>query len=251
MIRNYILKISYDVSLNKCNHINLPSSILEIIEGGTEELSFPLCFKVTEESSSISFFCSVNEFSADEDTIEVPYLLADHLGLQDLHVVQLKCLRNLQKAHYVEFEPQSESFFKLKDYESLLENRLSKYQILYLNQFLFIHTEDDNVEFLKIRSIRPDWDNVNYAEFDTDNQDCYQIINIDINVDIYNKFAVERYYKDQKSQKRELAEMKKNDYNILKYGNKLSYSPLDCQKNLSLEEIRTKRLLALKKKNEG
>lgn len=247
---NFLCKISLNPNLNRSYQINLPPSFLQEI---TENLrDIPLFFKIQSvECPEVFFFGSVLEFTCEENFLEVPYFVSEQVGICENDILQVKLIKNVLKAKYIKLEPQSETFFQIKDYEKLLENHLSYYSILYKNQFVFLELKENQIEVLKVSEIEPDWDNINYTDFNTDNQDCFNILNTDVNTDIYNRFAVERYKKDKEIQEQELKLMKDNDFNALKCGQRLSYS--NCTSDLTIENIRMKRIqkFNLLKKNES
>ena len=201
-MENLFLKvlISHDPLLNRGHNVILPEFILnELID---ENKRLP-CFFQFHTLTSITFNAACLQFTAEEDHIEIPYIMASTLGLEDSYSVKINYIDDIMNCKFIKIEPQSEQFFKIPDYVDVLQSELSKYHVLSRNQTFHI-TYENEVFFLKVLEIEPDFNEVNFAEFNqTGNQQCFCLIDQDVNTDIYDKFAVERYNKLQEESEAE------------------------------------------------
>ena len=132
----------------------------------------------------------------------------------------------------------------------------------YIEIKYFIYSISRYIVFFKKIEIEPDTDELNFADYNlSGNQNCFLLIDQDINTDIYDRFAVERYEQLQdakKKQKEQLEErnreqtervlMKQNDINATYRGNRLG-SSASSSSTFSNEDIRQLRLKKLMKKD--
>lgn len=157
------------------NYVNLPVDILDTISKH-KNINTPYLFEL-KTSYGLSFYVGVNQFTAQEKTIEVPFWILENLG-EDY--VELCTLDDVPIGKYVKLEPLEEHFFGLPENDIILEKALSKYCILQSNQIITVKLLDE-VYRIKILEIKDTEDiQVEYAN----------ILNIDINVDFKNKFLV-------------------------------------------------------------
>ena len=268
MEHSLTVQISHDPKLNQGNSVILPESILhQLIE---QNKTLPCFFKITSTftSSSIIFYTSCLEFTALEESIEIPYVMASTLGIEHNLVVNVHYIENIMPCKYLKIEPQSENFFSIPEYVDVLQAELSQYySVLYRNQVFHIQYQD-TLYFLKVLEIEPDTDELNFADYNlSGNQNCFLLINQDVNTDIYDRFAVERYEKlqDAKKKQKELLEerdreqkerilMKQNDINATFRGVRLGSSSSSASSSSSLlsnEDIRQLRLKNLMKKKKS
>lgn len=229
------------------NLINLPSSILERLTN--EEKEFPYFFRLLTEQGIVSYV-GVREFTSDNDEFVISYSLADSLCLEENQIVDFDLLENVLKGKFLKLEPIEKSFFDIPNYEDILEEKLSKYPIISQNEIITL-TIFDNVYHFKVLTIEHEWEGVDVEQGNFE-LDCVNIINTDIEVDIYNRFLEEEYYERirQETLAKEREEMERTlmnteDVNILKIGNRLggccSSSPM------TIDEIRQARLARFKK----
>ena len=255
MEHSLTVRISYDPMLNKGNNVILPESILHsLIE---QNKTLPCFFKIIS-LTSITFYSGCLQFTASEETLEVPYILASSLGIEQDLVVNVHYIEKIMPCKYLKLEPQTESFFSIPDYVNVLQAELSQYLILSRDQLFHIEYQD-TVFFLKVNEIEPDTEEINFADYNqSGNQNCFLLIDQDVNTDIYDRFAVERYEKlqeEKKEQKRlqeererekkERCLMKENDVNATYRGIRLGSS--SSSSSLSIEDIRRLRLKRFKR----
>lgn len=247
------VKITYNSQANMTSNIILPSEYLDILI--QQNVSSPFFFKVRTDHDS--FYTSVLEFSAEPSFAEIPIYMASQFGLENNAMIEIESIPKVLYCHYLKLEPQCENFFEMEDYEDYLEKELSKLSILYKNQvFPIFHSENDSIYMIRVLEIEPDYETINWVDFDTDNQSCYCITNQDVNVDLHNKFEEERNKKKQEEKKRQeeikmqmkLQEMERKkmiqeDYNVLKQGRQLGGNLT----SLSIQDLREARMKRLKK----
>ena len=199
----------------------------------------------------------VCEFSADNYEIRISPNLAEQLLLEENQIIQLELVENVPIAKFLRLEPLEKEFFDIENYEDVLEFKLSKFSVLYPTQIISFY-ENDILYRFRVVDIQPDWETMNLEELDDYDIQCFNIINQDIEVDIYNRFLEEellekkrayeeeclRKEKELHNEKKERNLMKENDINILKLGQRLSNEPVE---RLSLEEIRKIRLKRFQK----
>lgn len=252
-MNSFFITISYEEHLQEGNSIDLPSSVLE--KYTNENKSFPFFFKI--KTPYHSCFVGVCEFSSEESEIRISPFLAETLLLEENQIVDLELVENVPTAKFLRLEPLDKEFFDIENYEDILELKLSKFSLLYPTQIISFSYNDILYRF-RINDIEPDWNSLNFDEIEDFDIQCFNIINQDIEVDIYNRFLEEellqkrreyeeeclRKEKELKDEENERQQMKENDSNVLKIGQRLSDEPFI---KLSPEELRKKRLERFKR----
>jgi hypothetical protein len=158
-------------NLDYSNYVKLPSSVLQKI---TLDSDFSTFYFQLQSPLGINIYVGVKEFTTDEQIIEVPMWIAEYLCTDS---VKIKLVNDIPKCEFLKIQPQNELFFTLPDIDYLLENALSQYCLLELNQIIYLSILDEPYEF-KIISIK------------STNVECdlVEITNVDIKVDIHNMF---------------------------------------------------------------
>lgn len=247
-MNSFFITFSYEEHLQEGNSIDLPSSVLE--KYTNEEKSFPFFFKI--KTPYHSCFVGVCEFSAEESEIRISPTLADIFLLEENQFVELELIEKVPPAKFLQLEPLEKEFFEIEDYETILEEKLSKFSVMFPTQIISF-TYNDKLYRFRINDIQPNWELINLEEIEDLDIQCFNIINQDIEVDIRNKFLEEellekrRQYEEEcyrkemelENEKKERELMKENDINILQLGHRLSDGPV---KILTPEELRKKRL---------
>lgn len=243
--KRLVVSISFNPALNESHQINLPEEFLkELIDSEKEH---PYIFEIKNHFHI--FFSSVLEFSAEESTIELPYVLANQFGLENNDIIEIKYLSKVLFCKDLQLEPLTESFFNTENYEKFLESKLSRFSLLYLNQVFYLTDDQNNTYAIKVKKIEPDFENINFSDFTTENQKCYIITNQDVNVDIVNQFEIDRYYEEKRLRRHEMLlrasehkKMAREDINVLKLGQKVGENNTRTRQSISLEDIRKARL---------
>lgn len=240
--KRLVVSISFDPALNESHQINLPEEFLkELIDNEKEH---PYIFELKTEFQM--FYSSVLQFSAEESTIELPYVLANQFGLENNDILEINYLSKVFFCKDLQLEPLTESFFNIENYETFLEMKLSRFSVLYLNQIFYLTDDQDNTYAIKVKKIEPDFETINFSDFTTENQTCYIITNQDINVDIVNQFQIDRYYEEKRIRRHEMLvqgsehkKMAQEDINVLKLGRKVGENTREMT---TMEDIRKARL---------
>ncbi|VVU95791.1 Ubiquitin fusion degradation protein UFD1 [seawater metagenome] len=215
--RNLIIKSSYEAnkdSLENTNSIILPKGILEEILSSKQENYF---FKITNPELGIYTYVGVMEFSEDEDVVIVPFWLYEYLAATSSTVVEIELINNIIKGKKITLEPLDECFFKIPEYEAVLEVVLSRFGVLHYNSSIKVDIMDKKY-LLKIKDIEHDYSELfqNTEEVDEEklnniNMEAINIINTDLNVEIFNSFLEKELKKKQEEEKRKEEERKRQE----------------------------------------
>jgi hypothetical protein len=168
------------------NYINLPPTALDRLSKlHTNGTYF---FEIKGYNEKVSYV-GVKEFISEEECVEVPSWMAQSMEMDYVNVVLMK---DIPKGDYARIEPLSEEFFNLPDNDKIMEELLSNYCLLTLNQIICIKIFDEIYKFniLEIKSFQQEQVNV------------IDITNIDLKVDFYNRFLEEREEKKRKEDER-------------------------------------------------
>lgn len=176
MIINLLTQLNSNL---KANSIKLPHTFFEQIINANYEP--PFFFKIKTEIGT-SIITSVNEFTSDLSTIQLSEDSLDNLCISDNYIVEVEFIEKVPKGKMIRITPLSEDFFKIPEYDSILETKISDYSILYNNQIISLDIFDKKYQIM-IDNIEPNWDNMEIKHVEMIN-----IINIDLSVDINNKF---------------------------------------------------------------
>jgi hypothetical protein len=197
-------------------YINLPISVLEMYK----DKEFPLYFKITG-NTGMNIIIGVKDFNT-KDIIEIPKWLAIYLDVQNNEYIDVELSKQPLLSNYVKFEPQEEELFNIPDYDKHLEKELSNFSTLKIDCVFNININNKDYHF-KVLELEPDWFLISDDKYDKD-INCLSLINIDLNVDIHNKFL-----KDVKNIKdiKDIKDINNNN------------NPKD---NINLNELREKRL---------
>jgi hypothetical protein len=160
------------------NYVNLPPSILDKLSKNVKTGDKQYFFEL-KTSYGLSFNVGVKQFTAMDNTIEVPEWIADNIG-EDF--IDLYLLKNVAKGKYVKIQPQEKKFFNLPDNDVILEKALSEYCLLSINQTIKVSLLDEEYS-IKILEIKSE---------NNKNAKLVNIVNVDLNVDFDNKFPEEK-----------------------------------------------------------
>jgi hypothetical protein len=174
------MKLQASCILNS-GYINLP---LNILEKYTDK-DFPLYFKLTG-NTGMNIIIGVKEFTAKEDVVEIPKWLAIYLAVQEMEIIDVELSKQPLLCNFVKLEPQEEELFNISDYDKHLEKELSNFSTLKIDSIFNIFIDNKEYHF-KVLELDPDWFLIGDDKYIND-VDCLSLINIDLNVDIYNKF---------------------------------------------------------------
>lgn len=233
---NLCLRIDEDVDFR--NTVTLPEKVLEFCVQRNKQFPYFFCMKTNDRPSPI--FVSVKQFdSHTESEIGISHEFAALHQLYPNQIISVSMVWNVPVAHFISIEPLSEDFFSIPDYETLLEHELSKYAVLYRNQE-FILSNGIDLYRIKVRDIQANPSTIAASYVET----CYNIINQDIETDIYNSFQVERYLENKREEKEREA-MKQEDINQSIKGRRVGGSSTTPN---TMEDMRQRRMLYYTKK---
>jgi hypothetical protein len=232
---NLCLRIDEDVDFR--NTVTLPEKVLEFCVQRNKQ--FPYFFSMTTSDRPSPIFVSVKQFDSHTDSeIGISHEFAALHHLYTNQIISVSMVWNVPAAHFISIEPLSEDFFSIPDYETLLEHELSKYAVLYPNQE-FVLSYGLDLYRIKLKDIQANPSTIAASHVET----CYNIINQDIETDIYNSFQVERYLQNKREEKEREA-MKQEDINQTIKGRRVGGSPTPT----TAEEMRQRRLSFYTKK---
>ena len=178
-------------------YINLPISVLEMYKDN----EFPLYFKITG-NTGMNIIIGVKDFNT-KDIIEIPKWLSIYLDVQNNEYIDVEISKQPLLCNLIKLEPQEEELFNIPDYDKYLEKELSNFSTLKIDCIFNININNKDYHF-KVLELDPDWFLISDDKYDKD-IDCLSLINIDLNVDIHNKFL-----KDvQKDSKLDINELRK------------------------------------------
>lgn len=202
---NLLSEINYDMSGG--NMINLPHDTLEKLNKDNKEL--PYFFELKTESF-LNSYVGVREFTADKDTIQIPFWLGEHLGVSDGNqIIQVNMIENVPKGKYVKLRPESEDFFEVPEYESCLETKLSEFPLLYQGQKIKIDLFDKEY-FITVEEIEQNWENFDFEKgTDCLEKNVINVIDTDLSVDINNIFLKKRLEEERKAKEEEILRQQK------------------------------------------
>jgi hypothetical protein len=217
------------------NYVNLPSNILDkLSKNNCNQYFFEL-----KTSYGLSFYVGVKQFTAIDNTIEVPEWIANNIG-EDY--IEVHLLKNIQKGKYVKIQPQEKKFFNLPENDILLEKALSEYCLLNNNQTIKVNLLDEEYS-MKIMEIKTE---------NNKNAKTINIVNVDLNVDFDNKFPEEKKPEEKsinmpvfKDVSEDLMVPTNLNSKIEPVGNMLNNNPIQTY---TQEEIRKMRLAYFKNK---
>jgi len=207
-------------TLENTNSIILPKDFLEKIVNKKIEKYF---FKVTNNELGIVNYSSVMEFSAPDNTVILPFWLMEYLVVDESSKLEVELVTNIIKGSKVILEPLDKSFFDIPESDVILESVLSKFSLLQYNSTIKIDIMDKKY-LIRIKDISHDYSEMFNSENTTDNteqlmdinMDVIDIINVDLEVELYNSFLAKeleekRLREEAEKKLREEAEKKRQE----------------------------------------
>lgn len=174
--------------LNYSNYVNLPQSILKKITKN-DKIKTPYYFKLTSPNG-LKTWVGVSEFTAEENYIVVPHWILDFLGLNGSEKIKVRLIKDIPKGKSVIFQPQEKEFFQIPECEGCLETILSNFCILHTNQIIQIDVLNKKYHIL-VKNVEPDWEKIDFDNPPNLDDNIIEIKDIDLNVEINNKFLEE------------------------------------------------------------
>ena len=148
-------------------------------------------------------------FQREESEIRISPTLADIFILEENQFVELELIEKVPPAKFLQLEPLEREFFEIEDYRTILEEKLSKFSVMYPTQIISF-TYNDKLYRFRINDIQPNWELINLEEIEDLDIQCFNIINQDIEVDIRNKFLEEELLEKEDNMRKNVIEKKWN-----------------------------------------
>ena len=114
------------------------------------------------------------------ETVVLPFWLMEYLAINEDEDLEVKIMEDVPKGELIKLAPLEESFFSLPDTDSILETMLSKFPILHEGLIFQLKIFDNTYNFEVLETHTKDFQ-----------YECIDIIDTDLNVDIFNKFLKE------------------------------------------------------------
>jgi hypothetical protein len=168
--------------LENTNNVILPHSLLNDIK-----LNNYLFFRIINSELGIETFTSVQEFTAPENIIIMPFWLMEYIGVQEMSVVRIDQIMEINNGKFIRLEPQEKQFFSIPDNDKFLEASLSKFSLLHKNLIFRCDICGIPMSFL-VSDVEPEINDDSPKNDDGLFNDVIIITNRDINLDIVNKF---------------------------------------------------------------
>ena len=225
-------------TLQNTNMVSLPPCVLKDIS----EEKTPYQFQLTNPLTGLKTYVGVKDFDASDQNIILPYWVYNLLGCNDDSFLTINLLGPILKGKLVTFQPEEEEFFSIPDYDACLEQILINYPIVHNNQTICFELLDRNYH-ITIKEIEPDWEDIgNLTETSPSPLEVISIIDVDLKVNIFNKFLEKQLLKEKMEKER--LEKERLEKERLDKKRKLTestdiYEPME---QLSKDELRHRRL---------
>lgn len=158
---------------NDSSYIVLPPSALVSVFS-TGDIEFPIIYKVKNNKTKCSTFCSVYEFDAEENKCLIPEWVMMQLGLEEGDPVEiLHHAEKLDRGEKIIVAPQNENFYNEYNFLEQLENAFLEFIVLNKNDLISIRV-NDRVYHLEVVETFP--------------SDTICTINCDLVIDFDNSF---------------------------------------------------------------
>ena len=171
MCFSYMCSSESDVTnrLKYTNKILLPESVLYNIKE-SDEIKFPLFFKISNKQTLFGQVCGVEEFSAPPGVCHVPYQVMSEISVQEGDPVKIE-LFCPPGGTYVKFQFHQSKYLKIEDPKSVLEKIISSdYPVITKGQTIVLNDPTLNtLHYVNIVETQP--------------TEVIQIINTNLNVD--------------------------------------------------------------------
>lgn len=169
MCFSYMCSSESDVTqrLKYTNKILLPESILYNIKE-SEDIQFPLFFKISNKETMFGQVCGVEEFSAPPGVCHIPYQVMNEISVQEGATVKIELFCPPCGTH-VKFRFHKSKYLEMEDPKSVLERIMSSdYPVITQGQTIVLN----------------DMNTLYYVDVvETQPTEVIQIINTNLNVD--------------------------------------------------------------------
>lgn len=176
-----LVKPTNDSKLDQQYKVNLPEKILQdLLE---QDCSFPYIFKITNEEENKKLFVSVMMFTTEDDQIEIPHMICNDFSLWENSRVNVEFIPDIIKAKAVSLACY-QSIFEKENYEDFLQTKLSEVSCLFVHQVFYFEDDAGNTFRVKVESVEPDWETLNFTQFHETNQNVFLITDCDIDTNL-------------------------------------------------------------------
>lgn len=125
--------------LENGDKVILPPSALRRL--ASSDSGSPMLFELQNPATYCTAHCGVQEFTANEGTVLVPYWIMEDLLLEEGDIVRVKAVK-LPKGTYVKIQPQQKGFLNVRDPEAVLKSILTKFSCLTVGQSIVVAHDD-------------------------------------------------------------------------------------------------------------
>ena len=183
----------------------------------------PFYLLLENSSKTKKFYSTALEFTADEGYIEMNIFSLLDNGWHDIKehdIISISLLPIVFPTQKLTIEPlDCQSFYAdFKNIKDILEGVFSKYSILFQDQIISFYDETFEKQYsIKITKLHPDFENINMVHYNHLNMDCLSLLNVDVEVDLYDKELEKKLKRerDEILQKNERLLMRKEDKNMI------------------------------------
>jgi len=133
--------------IDKGGNIILPESVMQtLIQHNIND--YPIQFVIKSKTKNI--YAGVREFTAEPNTVIIPYWMFEQLGISPLDEVLISHVK-IHKGIFAKIQPHQTKFIRLSEPNKILEKELRKYGCLTKNTTISIHYDG---EIYKINIIK-------------------------------------------------------------------------------------------------
>lgn len=174
-VPNAFIENKYNIE--NSSSVVLPNSFFAKI-CNDDDYKFPYYFEIEHINDSINkkkICVSVFEFTADDQTVVIPFWLFENLGINPYEPVILT-YKQINPGKYLKIQPHQMKFIEQNDPREILEKKLSNFSCLTSGTTIsFIH--DDNLYKFNILEIKDE------SENQSEKCNYISLLNIDLNID--------------------------------------------------------------------
>ncbi|KAK7312464.1 hypothetical protein VNO77_36340 [Canavalia gladiata] len=149
--RCYSVSFIEKSSLENGDRIIMPPSALDKLV--YLEIEYPMLFELRNPDAERVTHCGVQEFTADEGIIYVPYWMMENMCLEEGDFVILRST-NLVKGKFVKLQPHTKDFLDISNPKAILEISLRSYTCLTTGDTIMI-AYNNNKYYIDIVETKP------------------------------------------------------------------------------------------------
>lgn len=202
---NFKLLSEVNFEIENGNSVDLPHDVFEKLSSESKDLPY---FFELKTQSSLKSYVGVKEFTADKNTIKIPYWLNQQLGIGDGNqIIEVSLIENVPKGKFIKLRPDTEDFFDIPEYDSCLETKLSEFPILYQGQKIEVKIFD-KAYLITIEDVEQDFENFDFEKGTSSLElNVINVINTDLEVDIINVFLRKKLEEKRESEGKKIRKL--------------------------------------------